>query len=71
MCTRTDACPPQPMPDGSLLPAATCTADSMMPIADEALSGKTFSCVCGGDDASTQFLCNKQPDTSLHITIQP
>ena len=71
VCTKTEACPAQPMPDGSMLPAAACTSDTLLPSDEEAFVGKTFSCKCGGDDLSTQFLCNKQPDTTLHITVQP
>ncbi|KXZ50394.1 hypothetical protein GPECTOR_16g567 [Gonium pectorale] len=70
-CTSASACPPQPMPDGSLLPAAECTSGSVVPTAEEALYGKTLACTCGGDDVSTQYLCDKQPDTNWIISLLP
>ncbi len=33
--------------------------------------GKLLQCWCGGDDASTQFLCDQQPVTTWDIFIYP
>lgn len=35
------------------------------------LAGKLLQCRCGGDDASTQFLCDQQPVTTWDIFIYP
>lgn len=35
------------------------------------LTGKRLQCQCGGDDASTQFLCDQQPMTNLDIFLFP
>lgn len=34
-------------------------------------TGKSMQCYCGGDDASTQFLCDKQPVTNWDIFVTP
>ncbi|EFJ49894.1 hypothetical protein VOLCADRAFT_104135 [Volvox carteri f. nagariensis] len=71
-CQTAEVCPPQPMPDGSMLPAAACTSDSVVPTDEEALYGKTLACTCGAPgDVSTEFLCAKQPDTNWLINLLP
>lgn len=34
-------------------------------------AGKRLQCVCGGDDASTEFLCGQQPGTNWDIFLHP
>ncbi|GFR46199.1 hypothetical protein Agub_g7730, partial [Astrephomene gubernaculifera] len=72
-CQSASVCPPQPLPDGSLLPAAECTSDTVMPAMEEAPYGKTLACSCGGvpGDISTDYVCGKQPDTSWLIQLLP
>ncbi|GIL42172.1 hypothetical protein Vafri_236 [Volvox africanus] len=72
-CQAVQVCPPQPMPDGSMLLASACTSESVVPTDEEALFGKTLACSCGGNpgDVSTDFLCAKQPDTTWVISLLP
>lgn len=67
-----DLCPDAPAaPGGLATPASRCTSNSIAPIADEAATGKRYSCECGGDDASTQWVCKQQPGTSWDILLLP
>eukprot|EP00983_Pelagomonas_calceolata_P095333 1157999-Pelagomonas_calceolata.AAC.2 len=45
----------------------TCDPQRMPPLA----AGKLMHCYCGGDDPSTQFLCDKQPVTNWDIFVTP
>lgn len=57
--------------DGSVIPASGCTSDSITPVLNEFAVGKSLSCTCGGDDASTQYICGQQPGTVLDISFWP
>lgn len=73
VCSTTDVCPSQQLPDGKQQQPAACTSDSMMPNSYELDHGKTFSCMCGGlpGDASTQWACKQQPLTYWQFNMQP
>lgn len=71
VCTAAEHCPPLQLPDGTSIPASGCAKDSITPSPDEESTGKMLQCWCGGDDPSTQFLCDQQPGTNWDIFIYP
>lgn len=71
VCTATSSCPPMTLPDGTVIPASGCTSDSITPVLNEFSAGKSLSCTCGGDDASTEYICAQQPGTVLDIAFWP
>ncbi|MEW5319764.1 MAG: hypothetical protein WDW38_010894 [Sanguina aurantia] len=71
LCTATSSCPPMTLPDGTVIPASGCTSHSITPVLNEFAVGKSLSCTCGGDDASTEYICAQQPGTVLDIAFWP
>ena len=53
----------------ALLHPPTHTPPSPAPLC--APPSQTLACSCGGDDVSTQYVCNKQPDTNWVISLLP
>lgn len=61
LCTATDACPTRThVTTGEVLQPSFCSAPSLEPLEEEfspEIGGKSFSCFCGGDDPTTQWVC--------------
>lgn len=77
VCTSVESCPALPAPPGGggggggTIPASSCTSGSMRPAKAEEPIGKRYHCECGGDDASTQWVCKQQVGTALDIYMLP
>ena len=71
LCSNVDVCQPRVTDDGVVVPPIGCSSDHIDPLDEEFEwhGGKTFDCACGGDDPSTQWVCDQSKGYNYQVHV--